>query len=269
MVVGAPAEGRGAWAGAPSTAVADGGVALAYRLRLPQGRGHANVVAWSADGVAFESVAVLEREAFGAASLERPALVARPEGGWRLYVSCATPRSKHWWVDALDADDLDGFDPARRTTVFPGDAATGVKDVVVRHEGRAGWEAWVCCHPLDEAGAEDRMVTRHATSLDGLHWRMGEVVLRGRPGTWDARGARVTAVLADGALLYDGRATAGENFEERTGLARDGRGVAGPVGSPHGGLRYVSVLPLPDGTTRLYYEATREDGAHELRSELI
>ena len=41
--------------------------------------------------------------------------------------------------------------------------------------------------------------------------------------------------------------------------------------SPHGlgGLRYVTYLALPDGGCRLYYEATREDGAHEFRTEYV
>ena len=34
---------------------------------------------------------------------ERPALVRLADGRWRLYVSCATPGSKHWWVDSLTA----------------------------------------------------------------------------------------------------------------------------------------------------------------------
>jgi hypothetical protein len=51
--------------------------------------------------------------------------------------------------------------------------------------------------------------------------------------------------------LYDGRASAEENFEERTGL------------------RYVSLVALPFGGHRLYDEATCEDGAHELRTDLV
>ena len=96
-----------------------------------------------------------------------------------------------------------------------------------------------------------------------------------------ARGVRVSAVLLDGpdpVAYYDGRATAEQNWEEQTGLATlDTLGswsATGdrPVGaSPHGlgGLRYVTAVPLPDGTVRLYVEVTREDGAHDLRTVLV
>jgi hypothetical protein len=43
------------------------------------------------------------REDHGAAALER--LVILPtDSGWRLYLSCAAPDSKHWWINALDAE---------------------------------------------------------------------------------------------------------------------------------------------------------------------
>src|SRR4051812_31146271 len=110
LVVPAPGSGPGNWSGAPAAIHADGAVVLAYRVRqqLDAGRGIATVVARSEDGVHFETVAQVRRETFGAESLERPAL-ARLEDGWRLYVSCATPGSKHWWIEAVDSPDLAGL----------------------------------------------------------------------------------------------------------------------------------------------------------------
>src|SRR3712207_6670732 len=111
VVVPAPNAGPGNWAGAPSAVEVDGTVYLAYRVRQPitEGRGVAVAIARSRDGVTFEPVTEVRRELFGAESLERPALVPLPDGGWRLYVSCATPGSKHWWIEAVDAPDLTGL----------------------------------------------------------------------------------------------------------------------------------------------------------------
>ena len=88
----------------------------------------------------------------------------------------------------------------------------------------------------------------YATSADGLDWEMAGVALAGRPGMWDARGARLTTVLPDGRAAYDGRATAEENWFEQTGLAR----LAGTPGKiahdneePSADVRYLDVLPLP------------------------
>ena len=260
VAVPAPRPGPGCWAGAPSAALDDdGAVLLAYRVRDVERRGGSVVLARAADGERFEPVATLDKERFGAESLERPALV-RIEGGWRLYVSCATRDSKHWWIGALDFADPAALAGAEARTVFPGDERTGVKDPVVRREGSA-WRAWVCCHPLDRRGEEDRMTTALATSDDGLTWRWEGTVLGPRPGTWDARGARVTAVLPDGTTYYDGRATKEENFRERTGIV----GRDGPVAD----VRYLDALALPDGAWRLYYEAPLPDGSHELRTEYL
>src|SRR5579875_860566 len=134
VVIPAPGRGEGFWAGGPS-AVRDGDRTwLAYRLRRPvtEGRGYANVVAVSEDGLHFQTVATVTSAQFECASLERPALVRRPDGGWRLYVSCSTPNSKHWWVEAVDADTVAELPTGTRTVVLPGDADTAWKDVVVR-----------------------------------------------------------------------------------------------------------------------------------------
>jgi hypothetical protein len=282
-VVLAPEDPRpGAWVGAPSAQLVEGTWWLAYRMRRPigEGRGFANVVARSGDGVRFEPVVGLGRESFGAESLERPALVHTPEGRWRLYVSCATPGSKHWWVDLLEADTVEGLATASPRTVLPGSPTAAVKDPVIRHDGRR-WHLWASVHPLEDPDATDRMTTEHATSDDGVAWTWQGTALAGTPGSWDARGVRFTTVLLDGDAtwaLYDGRASAEENWEERTGLARraaDGRFTAARGGpllqSPHrpGGLRYADAVRLPDGRLRWFYEATRADGAHELRTVLL
>jgi hypothetical protein len=284
VVVEPPGAEPGAWSGAPSSVVADGEIYLAYRLRLPigEGRGISNVVARSRDGVTFTVVAEVGKDLFGAESLERPALVRTPDGRWRLYVSAATPGTKHWRVDLLEASTPAGLATAAPRTVLAGDATAGVKDPVLHHDEH-GWHLWASVHPLESWDDADRMTTEYYTSPDGVAWTWRATALTGRPGEWDARGVRFSSVVVDGdeaVASYDGRATAGENWEERTGVARGVRLPDGsfgaftaadgePLGSPHPpyGLRYLSLVTMPGGGGRMYYEATRADGAHDLRSE--
>ena len=263
---------------------ADGEIFLSYRLRRPlgHGRGYAVAIARSTDGEHFEPMTMIHKEEMDTDSLERPFMVRTPEGTWRLYLSCATPGTKHWRVDLLEAATPEGLATAPARTVLPGDETVGVKDPVLHHD-EFGWHLWASVHPLESWADADRMTTEYATGPDGVHWTWRGTALAGRPGEWDARGVRVSSVRVDGdeiTVAYDGRATAGENWEERTGVARGKRlpdGTFGeltaeegePVGSPNPpyGLRYLSLVTMPAGGGRLYYEATRPDGAHDLRSE--
>ncbi|HET9128405.1 MAG TPA: hypothetical protein VFN73_10020 [Propionibacteriaceae bacterium] len=278
VVVPAPGPGPGNWSGAAS-ALRDGGyIYLSYRVRRPlnAGRGVSVVVARSSDGVRFEPLCEVARDQFGADSFERPCLVALADGRWRLYLSCATPGSKHWWVDSLTADTVAGLPSGQRAVVCPGDATVGVKDPVVVRDGDH-WRMWLTCHPLTDPGDEDRMTTRCLTSRDGLSWVDEGEVLSGRPGEWDARGTRVTAVLHRDPLVlaYDGRPDAASNWHETTGLVVEGS--AGFVRMPgarrrspfsDGAFRYATVVAEdadnPTGPLRWYVETARADGAHDL-----
>ncbi len=170
-----------------------------------------------------------------------------------------------------------------RRTVWAGDDRTAVKDPVVVATPD-GWHAWLCIHPLPDAGEADRMTTRYATSPDGLDWTWQGDALLPRPGLWDSRGARLTAVVpgpsgpADLAF-YDGRASAAENWYERTGLAvGDSSGRFTAVGHarrtpsrrtarrPCGTSR---PSPLPDGLLRVYFEAAGTGGGNDLRTQLL
>lgn len=268
VAVPAPESGPQRWAGAPTAMLdSDGTILLSYRVR--EGSGDRVVLGRSDDGVRFTTITELTASELGVAMVERAAQV-RTATGWRLYLSCAEPGTKNWWIGLLESHTLEGLPDATLRRLEIGGPLDALKDPIIRHAGGA-WQAWICLHPLDIPGAEDRMSTVYTTSDDGVHWRQPDTVLAARPGQWDARGARLTCVLPDGRACYDGRATAEENWFERTGLAvptGDGAHLRALDEGPVADVRYLDVLPLPAGGYRIYYEARRADGAHELRTEL-
>jgi hypothetical protein len=161
-------------------------------------------------------------------------------------VSVATPGSKHWRVDLLEADDPAGLADAPALTVLPGNDRTGVKDPVILHDG-ARWHLWASCHPLESDEHADRMSTWYATSPDGVEWSWAGVVLAGRPGRWDARGVRLSSVtVTDGGVLaaYDGRATAGEKTGRSAPAGRTATGCR-PGTSGRWSLAPTSRCPRP------------------------
>ena len=191
-----------------------------------------------------------------------------------------TPRTKAWWIGLLQAPTLDGLVAAdlRRLELGRG-ALDAVKDPIVRRTGDGPRLGGLGLLPPPRR-ARRRGPDVHAPRHLGRRHHVGRrrpPVLSGRPGEWDARGARVTCVLPDGRAYYDGRATAEENWFERTGIAvptgdgatrRGGAALRAIDDDPVADVRYTEVVALPDGSHRLYYEARRPDGHHELRTEL-
>src|SRR5215468_11103289 len=279
VVRSATGPGGQNWVGSPSAILVENEIFIAYRLRDPVRRGHEVEVARSADGVHFETIVSITKEQMDCESLERPALVRTSEGSWRLYLSCATYGTKHWRVELLEASEPGHFDASNRRTVLSGSSMLAVKDPVIA-ERDGLWHLWASVHPLDDPVQTDRMTTDYATSTDGLSWTWHGTALWPRPGEWDARGVRVAAVrFTDGGVTayYDGRASAAQNCEERTGIAQGptpdaltpiGTSWVGEASDPGYGLRYLTVVDLGDGRERLYYELTNSRGSHDLVTEL-
>ena len=252
VAVPAPGPGEGRWVGAPSAALdPDGTFVLAYRVRMVDRRGAATVVARSADGERHHR-RTLDKERFGADVDGAPALV-RTAGGPLAAVRVL----RHARAAST------GGSTCSRPTIPPGwrrRPRRSSRRRPARGEGpghpprRRRWHAWICCHPLDVPAEEDRMTTAYATS-DG---RAGLDLAR--HGAWPAgRGTGTPAAPGsppcspDGRAAYDGRATEEENFSERTGLAVPaGRRPLRPSRRrPVAAVRYLDVLPLPDGGHRL------------------
>ena len=299
-VVEPPGSGQGWWAGAPGACWTGDRFYLVYRLRRPQPeRGGETRIGVSEDGVRFETVWAARKEDFGTASIERSALLRTDDGLWRLYVSYVDGADGRWRIDLLEAPAPDAFDPASRIPILTAADidAEGVKDPWVC---RLGGEWWMIASyaPTPARLAADRAelhatrdvyntgltksLTGLATSADGRRWDWQGSLLEPPESGWDAYATRLNTVVWRPPVwigFYDGSASVAENYEERCGVAysldlRHWRRASptGPlIGAARpgpGGVRYVEAVQTPDWI-RFYYEWTRPDGSHELRTSLV
>lgn len=300
VVIASPGSGPGWWVGAPSVWWDGATWYLAFRTRRPQPeRGGLFQVARSDDGVRFEGIASIRKEDLGTSSIERAALLQDGGGIWRLYLSYVDPEDGRWRIDLIEAERPDAFDPAARRPILTaaGIGAEGVKDPWVCRVGDT-WHMIASYAPTPPGAvpAEAMHGTRDiyntgtskslsglATSEDGLAWAWQGPVFEPSTDGWDRYAARLNTVYrrrTDGLFvgLYDGSRDVSENYEERCGLAVSGDlrtwtrlSVDGPAVGPDGGpgsVRYAEAAQGP-GWVRFYYEYTREDGAHELRTVLM
>jgi hypothetical protein len=308
LVVEAPGDGPGFWAGGPSALFdpKDRAFYLSYRLRRPLGAGRGGLtrVARSANGIRYTTIWEASKEDFGTTSIERSCLVKAGDRHWRLYVSYVDPVDGRWCIDLIEASSPDGFDPARRRKVLRADdiAAEGVKDPYVFRVG-AAWFMFAPYGPRDTVRpgsdpdelhrtaegnvfATGRILhpTGLAVSADGISFRwLGDAITTGGSGAWDRSVARVSTVVHTPpvfTVFYDGRSGDGDVYEDRTGYAvsLDLRSFtkvtcAGPaLASPYasGSLRYLDAVHLPaEGRLLYYFEMARADGAHELRVDEV
>lgn len=291
--------GTGYWAGCPTVLYEPdrSRFLLTYRQRRPRGeaateRGWRCAVAESADGVNFQDIWAVEKAELGTSSMERFA-VTRLRDRYLLYTSYVDPADNRWRIDVTEADAPDQFDVAKATPALTAET-TGTEGVKDPHPVVVGSSLFLFAsyaapaeltpHDRERAHATADIYTTGlstfptglAISQDGVGFDWRPDVLSTGTG-WDRYQARLTTVVPghSGFLgLYDGSADASENYEERSGVAFSADLVRWTRltpqrpwrSSPHasGSLRYADVAAVDDEWF-VYYEASRADGAHELR----
>lgn len=301
VLVKAPLQDEyGFWMGAPSV-IFDPRRNLfymAYRVRVhkERGRGIACRLAESADGQHFKDVGEISQKELGTPSIEKSALFQLADGRIRLYVSYVDPVTSRWRIDSIDSQSLDAFDVDKRLSVMAPDSLglEGIKDPVVFQIGSTIY-MFAQCLPNREKissdilhGTQDGFATglthvesRLYRSRDGLTFEDTGSVLGPSVEGWDSLARRVTTIIKTEpgfAILYDGKATPLESYEEKVGIAwtQDFRDfdvitVDSPwCVSPHasGACRYVDALRVGSDIF-YYYEMANSSRSHGLYMTIV
>ena len=287
----------GYWAGAPGVYyVADEAAwYLTYRIRRPRGiapdRGGEARIARSSDLRDWEDLWSVTKDKFDTASIERCALRKGADGQWRYFVSFVDPADGRWCVSVLVGREIEKLSPSNAKAVFKAKALglEGIKDPwIFEHEGTFHMFLSVAvptARTSDQSHStldifntgECISATGLATSRNLENWAWQGVVFAPEATGWDRYCRRINSIVAhNGKFLafYDGSASHGENYEEKTGVAVSpdlaqwkSVTVTGPLfTSPHtgGSLRYMDAQ-ITGGQALLFYEFARADGAHDLR----
>jgi hypothetical protein len=288
---------NGFWTGAPGVfyAAEERAWYLTYRIRRPSGvapdRGGEARIARSTDLNHWQDSWSVTKDRFDSASIERCALRKGPDGQWRYFVSYVDPADGRWCVSVLKAARIENLDPAQAKPLFKARplGLEGIKDPwIFDHQGTFHMLLSVA---LPTANTNERshstldiFNTGECVSANGLavssdlnSWEWQGVVFAPAGSGWDRYCRRINSLVphrGEFFAFYDGSASHGENYEEKTGLAvssdlRHWQSLT--PGAPiftsrhaSGSLRYLDAQ-IVDAQASLFYEFARLDGAHDLR----
>ncbi len=295
-----PGSGYGYWAGAPSAMYdqSSGRFYVYYRVRHPltMGRGGECRIAMSGDGKKYETIWSAQKDAFGANSIEKGALLLDPSGKWRFYLSYEVGKGYDrnpptWKVDLMEADSPEKFNPLETRPVLdaPMYGFSFVKDPTVIVVGGEYLVYTSVGIPQQNEPADEEGVVRTRgrgwsalhRSYDGINFPNAQIVMRPRQTGWDAFNVRITSVFylpPVWCAFYDGATHRADSYDEFSGLAVSNDlvnfrpvSVQGPwIKSAHasGSIRYMDALVV-DSTIHYFYEYARADKAHELRHSAV
>lgn len=273
------------WAGAPSVARGDDGTFyLAARMRegnSPRGkRGYEVRILAGADGVRFEPVHHILRDAAGVIGFERPALVRDPEtGAFRLYGCCAFEDG--WGIIKFeDVADPRQIDPAKWQVVLkaenPQDGfnhTVGYKDPFVMWDGEK-WRMFVIGYDRVERAYQ-------FLSDDGVRWKPASARPVLENAGWHSFFTRPACVLPLSVgylLVYEGSEIAWRDpdYNIATGLAfstdlqrfvdltPEEPLLKSTTSGPYHTWRYSHWLHVGD-EVYAYFEAARPNRTNEIR----